>query len=168
VTNFIRTAAIAAALLSVPIGACAAETEFLQSLDGDWTGTGMIKVRVNTPPVKVSCQFNSDAPVDAYNLEGNCRGLLVFTRAIRANLRVHGETYTGSYIGAGTGTAGLAGSRNGDTVNLGIRWAREVNGDRKAVLRMQKTAGGMTITTIDTDQATGKEVVTSKISLTRP
>ena len=79
-----------------------------------------------------------------------------------------GETYTGSYVGAGTGTAGLAGSRQGDTINLAIRWAKEVNGDREALLRMEKTAGGMTITTIDTDMATGEEIVTSEIKLTRP
>ena len=90
------------------------------------------------------------------------------TRAISASLRVEGATYTGSYVGAGTGTAALAGSRDGDTVNLAIRWAKEVNGDRKAVLRMRKTAVGMTITTIDNDLATGKEVVTSKIMLSRP
>jgi hypothetical protein len=71
-------------------------------------------------------------------------------------------------VGAGTGTASLAGSRDGDTVNLAIRWAKEVNGDRQAVLRMRKTAGGMTITTIDTDLATGKQVVTSEIRLSRP
>lgn len=146
----------------------ASEAEFLQSLEGDWTGIGMIKVRANLPAVKVSCEFNSDAPADRYNLAGNCRGLVVFSRAISANLRVDGEAYTGSYVGAGTGTAGLNGSRQGDTINLNIRWAKEVNGDRLAVLRMEKTAGGMTITTIDTDTATGKEIVTSKIKLTRP
>ncbi len=169
--NIFNIAAMSAILSLGAIGArpsLASEAEFLQSLEGNWTGTGTIKIRANVPAVKVACEFNSDAPADGYNLDGNCLGLVVFSRAISASLRVDGETYTGSYVGAGTGTAGLAGSRQGDTINLAIRWAKEVNGDREALLRMEKTAGGMTITTIDTDMATGEEIVTSEIKLTRP
>jgi hypothetical protein len=82
--------------MSGPVGAHAADTEFLQSLEGSWIGEGMIKVRSGTPAVTVTCAFNSDAPVAAFNLVGNCRGLVVVTRAISANLRVEGGNYTGS------------------------------------------------------------------------
>ena len=49
--------------------------------------------------------------------------------------RRKGKAYTGSYVGAGSGTAGLAGSRNGNTISLGIRWAKEVNGDQAINVR---------------------------------
>ena len=34
-----------------------------------------------------------------------------------------------------------AGSRSGNAINLGISWATEVNGDRKARLTVEKTSG---------------------------
>jgi hypothetical protein len=81
---------------------------------------------------------------------------------------VKGSKYSGSYIGAGTGTAGLSGSRSGNAINLGIRWAKEVNGDRKARMTVEKIGeNGMKLTTVDVDPETGKNVVTSQIDLRR-
>lgn len=165
-TNIRKALSLCAALLVSANVATAAETEFLQSLEGNWTGTGTVKVRTNSSPIKVSCNFNSDASATTFELDGNCRGLVVVSRAIKASLRVNGARYDGSYVGARTGTAGLAGSRTGNAINLGIRWAKEVNGDRNAVLHVTKTGEGMKLTTIDTD-ATGKNVVTSEINLSR-
>jgi hypothetical protein len=165
--SIIRAFSLGAALFMGANSATAAETEFLQSLEGNWTGTGTVKVRTDSSPIKVSCNFNSDASATSFELDGNCRGLVVVSRAIKASLRVNGARYDGSYIGAGTGTAGLAGSRSGNAINLGIRWAKEVNGDRAAVLRVTKTGNGMKLTTIDTDSTTGKDVVTSEINLRR-
>ena len=166
-TRFISALSLGAALLVASTTAQAAEGEFLQSLEGSWSGSGTVKVRTNSSPISVSCNFNSDASGNSFQLDGKCRGLVVVSRAIKASLRVDGERYAGSYVGAGTGTAGLAGSRSGNAINLGIRWAKEVNGDRAAVLRVTKTANGMKLTTIDTDQKTGKDVVTSEIILSR-
>ena len=74
----------------------------------------------------------------------------------------------GSDVGAGTGTAGLSGSRSGNAINLGIRWAKEVNGDRKAQMTVEKVGdNGMKLTTVDVDPETGKSVVTSAITLAR-
>ena len=63
-----------------------------------------------------------------------------------------------------------------DDAHFGAKCQRPVrSGHRRwihhfpdAVLHMRKTAGGIKITTIDTDLATGKEVVTSQINLARP
>jgi len=53
-------------------------------------------------------------------------------------------------------------------INLGITWAKPVNGDRKAIMTVQKNgADGMTLTTTDIDPRTGKSVVTSRIDLKR-
>ncbi|MGO7815340.1 hypothetical protein ACC674_37710, partial [Rhizobium ruizarguesonis] len=79
-----------------------------------------------------------------------------------------GDTYTCSYVGAGTGTAGLGGRLEGNAISLSIRWAKEVNGDRRAQMTIEKTgASGMRLTTFDTDPATGRSVVTSRIELHR-
>ncbi len=166
-TNMFKALLWGAALLAGVNVATATETEFLQSLEGNWTGTGTVKVRTDSSPIKVTCNFDSDASATTFELDGNCRGLVVVSRAIKASLRVNGARYDGSYVGAGTGTAGLAGSRTGNAINLGIRWAKEVNGDRNAVLRVTKTGKGMKLTTIDTDSSTGKNVVTSEINLRR-
>jgi hypothetical protein len=166
-TRLTSALATGAALLLACNTAQAAETEFLQSLAGNWSGSGTVKVRTDASPINVSCNFNSGASGNTFQLDGKCRGLVVVSRAIKANLRVNGERYDGSYVGAGTGTAGLAGSRSGNAINLGIHWAKDVNGDRAAVLRVTKTANGMKLTTIDTDQKTGKDVVTSEIVLSR-
>jgi hypothetical protein len=51
---------------------------------------------------------------------------------------------------------------------LDIRWAKEVNGDRAAELRLEKLANNrMRLTTTDKDPATGKNVVISRIDLNR-
>jgi hypothetical protein len=90
------------------------------------------------------------------------------SRAIGADLKANGAKYSGSYIGAGTGTAGLSGSRSGNAINLGIRWAKDVNGDRNARMTVEKVGdNGMRLTTVDVDPATGKNVVTSQINLRR-
>ena len=94
--------------------------------------------------------------------------MLIVSRAIGADLKANGTKYSGSYVGAGTGTAGLSGSRSGNAINLGIRWAKEVNGDRKARMTVEKVGeNGMKLTTVDVDPETGKSVVTSQINLSR-
>ena len=159
---------LAGGLISAASGAYASEADFLRSLDGSWSGTGSVKVRVNSSPIKVNCSFDSDATETSLSLDGNCRGLLVISRAIGADLKTQGGKYSGSYTGAGTGTAGLNGSRSGDAIQLAIRWAKEVNGDREARLTVQKVGeNGMKLTTTDVDPATGKSVVTSEINLRR-
>lgn len=144
------------------------DADFLNSLEGNWQGKGTVKVRTNAPTIRVSCKFTSNTSADSLSLDGNCRGLLVFSRKISADLKLDGDSYAGSYVGAGTGTAGLSGSRVGDALELGIRWAKKVNGDRDAWLTVQKDGeNGMRLITTDVDPKTGENVVTSEINLKR-
>ena len=166
--HYIRPAIVAASMLFAASAAQATEAAFLQSLDGNWSGKGTVKVRTNSSPINVTCKFDSDATETSLSLDGNCRGLVIVSRAIGADLKTDGTKYSGSYVGAGTGTAGLSGSRSGNAINLGIRWAKEVNGDRKAQMTVEKVGdNGMKLTTVDVDPETGKRVVTSAITLAR-
>ncbi len=168
INHIAKSAALAGALVLSGFGAHASEADFLGSLDGKWAGSGTVKVRTNASPIKVNCKFDSDARGSALSLDGNCRGLLVISRAIKADLKANGGSYAGSYIGAGTGTAGLKGKRSGNDINLGIVWAKEVNGDRNAVMTVKKVgSNGMSLTTVDVDPESGKSVVTSQINLKR-
>ncbi|MGO4486656.1 hypothetical protein EFD55_09510 [Rhizobium pisi] len=162
-----QSLSIALALFSGSI-AHADEAPFLKSLAGSWNGKGTVKVRVNAPTINVTCRFKSDTTAASLSLDGKCTSLAIFSRVITADLKATGNRYSGSYVGAGTGTAGLGGRRAGDTINLGITWAKEVNGDRKAQMTIEKVgASGMRLTTVDTDPKTGKAVVTSRIDLRR-
>ena len=88
----------------------------------------------------------------------SCTGMVVVSRAIGATIKTDGKSYKGTYIGSSTGPAGLSGKRSGNALNLGIRWAKDVNGDRSAKLRLEKVGdNGMRLTTVDTDPATGQE-----------
>jgi hypothetical protein len=144
------------------------DANFLSTFQGNFAGKGTVKVNTEAPTVNVSCSFKSDATTTSLSLDGNCRGLVMVTRAISADLRSNGTKYTGTYVGSRSGPAQLAGSRSGNAINLGIRWAKDVNGDRKAQLTLEKTIGnGMRLTVTDVNPKTGKSVVTSRIDLRR-
>lgn len=166
--DLIRPTLVGVSLLASAFAAQASESAFLETLDGSWSGKGIVKVRTDSSPISVNCKFSSDASAETLSLDGNCRGLVIVSRAISADLKANGAKYAGSYVGAGTGTAGLSGSRSGNAINLGIRWAKEVNGDRAAQLTVQKVGdNGMKLTTTDVDPKSGKKVVTSEINLRR-
>lgn len=154
-----------------PAGGFAAHAndgEFLGSLEGSWAGKGTVKVRTNSDPINVDCTFSTDTSDTSLSLDGKCRGLVIVSRAISADLTASGTSYKGSYTGAGTGVAGLSGKRSGDAINLGIRWAKEVNGDRAAQMTVEKVGeNGLRLTTVDEDPKSGERVVTSRIDLRR-
>lgn len=159
----------AMAALTLPAtNAAAQEGDFLTSLEGSWTGGGTVMVRTDSKPVKVSCSFDSNATATSLSLDGNCRGLVIVSRAVGADLKVNGGAYSGTYTGSRSGPAALKGSRKGNAINMGIRWGREINGDRDARLTVEKVGeNGMRITTVDVDPASGDNVVTSRIDLKR-
>jgi hypothetical protein len=159
---------LAASVLSFGTAAHAGEADFLKSLEGGWSGKGTVRVRVNSSPMNVSCEFSSDTTGSSLSLDGSCTGFMGFSRAIGAVITTNGSTYSGSYVGAGTGTAGLNGMRSGNAIKLDIHWAKKVNGDRDAKMTIEKIgSNGMRLTTVDTDPITGKSVVTSLIYLRR-
>lgn len=160
---------LAAAMLCTAAPASAADGPFLKSFAGSWVGKGTVKVDADSKPIKINCKFASDATESSLSLDGKCTGYVVFSRAIGADVKTDGKTYTGTYKGSSTGPAGLSGNRSGNALVLGIRWAKEVNGDRAAQLRLEKVGdNGMRLTTIDKDPATGKTIVISQINLSRP
>ena len=159
----------AAAMLCVAWPAQADDGAFLKSFAGSWVGKGTVKTDADSKPIKINCKFASSATVSSLSLDGKCTGYVVFSRAIGADVKTNGETYTGTYTGSSTGPAGLNGNRSGDALVLGIRWAKEVNGDRAAQLKLEKVGdNGMRLTTTDKDPSTGKNIVISEIDLNRP
>jgi hypothetical protein len=167
-TGYIARSLVVAAALCLGGAAHAADAEFLKSLEGNWAGKGSVKVNADSSPVGVNCKFASDTTDNSMSLDGKCTGLIVVSRAIGADIKTDGKSYRGTYVGSSTGPAGLSGKRSGDALNLGIRWASEVNGDRSAKLRLEKVGdNGMRLTTTDTDPATGKSIVISEINLRR-
>lgn len=163
-----KALALSAAVLTGGTLAHADESTFLRTLDGNWRGKGEVRIRTNRNPINVTCDFTSGGKGAALMLDGRCRGLIVVSRKISADLKARGNNYSGAYVGAGTGTAGLNGKRRGDTISLAVRWAKEVNGDRQAQMRIEKlNQNAMRLTTTDKDPKTGRSVITSDITLER-
>ncbi|WFU12007.1 hypothetical protein QA646_18855 (plasmid) [Rhizobium sp. CB3090] len=160
-------------LLTLSIGllpglATADESNFLQSLQGKWSGKGTIIRRIGTSPIDVTCIFAVTASAPSLSMRGNCRALLVVSRAISADLRVNGQRYNGIYVGPSGGRSGLSGVRQGNTIDLVVHWAKEVNGDRTANMEIQKIGGNsLNLRTIDRDPKTGRSAITSDIALRR-
>ena len=161
------------AVLTLSIGllpslAAADESGFLQSLQGNWTGKGTVIRRIGMSPINVTCTFASMATASSLSMRGNCRGLLVISRAISADIKVSGARYSGVYVGPSGGRSGLSGERQGNAIDLTVHWAKEVNGDRTASMAIQKVGdNGLNLRTIDRDPITGKSVITSDIALRR-
>ncbi|KAA1184589.1 hypothetical protein FP026_04210 [Rhizobium tropici] len=148
--------------------AAADESGFLEPLNGSWTGTGKVLRKIGSPPIDVSCGFNISAPGTSISMKGNCRGLLIISRAISAQLTARGNRYSGTYTGPSGATSQLSGSRQGDVINLAVNWARLVNGDRDANMTIRRQdSGQLTLRTIDKDLTSGKSIITSEINLRR-
>lgn len=148
--------------------AFADESVFLSSLKGSWTGKGTVITRIGTPPINVDCTFQSKAAGPSLNMEGTCRGLLVVQRSISADLKASGNSYRGNYLGPSGRPSALSGSRKGNSINLTVRWNRDINGDRVAAMTIRKVGrNGLRLQTTDKDGANGKTIVTSDIRLTR-
>ena len=144
------------------------ETAFLKSLEGNWAGSGTVKPRIGSAPIGVRCSFETRENADALSMQGTCRGMILISRSIGADIKVDGTRYSGVYIGPAGGRSALSGSRQGEAINLAIRWANEVNGDRNANLTVERVGStGMVLKTVDTDPASGEAVVTSEINLQR-
>lgn len=158
---------LAATLLPLPAQA-AGDGDFLRGLQGAYSGQGVVRLRTNTSPIKVNCSFSATSSATALSLNGRCRGLVLVSRSVGADLKLSGSRYNGTYTGARSGPAALSGTRRGNSLRLAIRWARDLNGDRDATLVVDRTGPrGLTLTITDRDPASGKTVVTSNIVLLR-
>jgi hypothetical protein len=136
----------------------AAEADFLKTFSGNWGGNGSVRIRTATLPIPVNCKLASTATETSMSLVGQCTSLAIFSRPLSATVTTNGKLYTGTYLGSRTGPAKLSGTRAGNALNLEIRWARNVNGDRSAQLPIEKIGDDeMRLTTVDKDPETGRE-----------
>ncbi len=159
---------IAAALCGIAAPSVADDAELLASFAGSWSGKGKFRLTTGSSPVTVSCAMDAKASPTSLSLDGKCRGMAVVSRKIGVTLKADGTGFSGSYVGSTTGPAGLSGSLTGSAFDLSIRWAKAVNGDREAQMKVQKVGeNGMKLTTVDVDPKTGKQVVTCEINLSR-
>jgi hypothetical protein len=164
----LKKMALVSVIAFVPSLAIADEASFLNSLHGNWAGKGTVTTRIGSKPIGVSCTFTASGSGNALVMNGNCRGLLIINKAISANLQANGSRYVGTYVGPSGGRSALSGTRAGDSINLAVRWAKEVNGDFAANMVIRKVgADNLQLLTNDRDLQTGKNVVTSDISLQR-
>jgi len=148
--------------------AAAGDADMLASFAGSWSGKGKFRLTTGSSPVTVSCALDADTSPTSLSLDGKCRGMVVVSRKFGVKLTANGAGFSGSYVGSTTGPAGLSGALSGDAFDLSIRWAKAVNGDRDAQMRVQKVGENrMKLTTIDVDPKTGKQVVTCEIDLSR-
>ncbi|MDE1994327.1 MAG: hypothetical protein KGI75_17620 [Rhizobiaceae bacterium] len=165
---FLQRLALIGLLALLPVTGLAAESDFLQYLQGRWNGSGTVVRRIGTAPINVNCSLTSTAKGPSLSMKGQCRGLLVVSRSISADITANGTRYTGVYVGPSGGRSALSGSRQGNTINLNVRWAKLVNGDHDATMTITRVGNnGLALQTIDRDPGTGKSLVTSDIKLQR-
>ncbi|WP_320199982.1 hypothetical protein RMR16_005540 [Agrobacterium sp. rho-13.3] len=163
-----RTAIIAVVTALMASQTHANESQFLSTLGGSWKGSGTVVTRIGAKPINVNCTFQSTASGPSLSMNGTCRGFVVVRRAISADLTANGNRYGGNYVGPSGRPSALSGSRNGNSINLTVRWNREINGDRVAAMTISKVGNnGLRLQTTDRDGAGGRNVVTSDIQLTR-
>jgi hypothetical protein len=159
-------ALVAAVCSAAP--AVADDSAVLASFAGNWAGNGKFRITTGSSPVAVTCAFDATTSATSLSLDGRCRGMVVVSRKIGVTLKADGTGFSGSYVGSTTGPAGLTGALSGDAFDLSIRWAKAVNGDREAQMKVQKVGeNGMKFVTVDVDPKTGQRVVTCEISLRR-
>lgn len=157
-----------ALLLSIPLSsgtASADEVGFLQRFEANWAGSGKVVRNADTEPapVRVRCSMRGDGASNQLVVDGTCSAYLLFSRPFGAKIAFNPSTglYRGTYEGATSGPATLAGRRTGDTVDLTVTWAKPVNGDRTARLSIRND--GRTLAIRMTDQAQGREITTTDL-----
>lgn len=149
-------------------GDAALESGFLDRFTASWSGSGEVRRRADGSPWSVNCAIVQNRDGNRIALDGSCRAALLFTREIGAHLVFDPETglYTGTYIGAKVGPAGLSGRRKGDTLVLTITWPKPVNGDTTADLTIRNDGRGRMQIRVQ-DSLEGRSVTTTDILFTR-
>ncbi|MCO5732878.1 hypothetical protein [Rhizobium sp. SSA_523] len=146
--------------------AFASEEQFLKSIEGRWTGGGLVLRELGGQKVNVTCNMQSKANASRFSMDGSCRALVVISRGFNANVTAKGTRYSGTYVGVSGKPSRLVGSRRGDTISFDVTWANQVYGDRKAIMEIRKVGeNGLQISTIDKDPKSGKTIVTTQLRL---
>ncbi len=144
--------------------AAASESDFLKSLEGKWVGGGPVRMTAASAPVDVSCRIVTDAEMDSLSLDGNCRAMLVFSSKLGARLKVSAGRYAGSYVGSPRGTASLAGSRKGRTLELALQWPGH---PRASMTLASPNPDRLVLTTVEQHPDSGRPVETARLELKR-
>jgi hypothetical protein len=160
----VASAILVSAGLLAALPAQATEADFLQTLEGNWSGGGSIRLKPEEEPVNVNCELASDAAAERLSMDGNCNAMIVMSRAIGADLSVDGETYSGTYTGSPRGPASLSGNRSGDTVNLAVAWPET---GREASMQLSSSGNALQIVTTEAHPETGEPVITAQLSFER-
>lgn len=124
------------------------ETEFLNSLEGRFSGNGTLQ-NAGGGSHALTCKFNGDQQGSRLNLDGSCSTAAIFSTTIQIDLR-H-DAKTGHYVGTfkeSTGTiANLAGQRQGQRLTLAFNeTAESVRPNPPATLTITSQKGGVALT----------------------
>ncbi len=130
IRDAMATLAVALAIaLATPSAADPAA--FVERFTGAWSGGGMVMEDGMARPQRVSCRLEGREGPASFTMAGRCRAMVVFSRAIAANVSYDPATgqFRGTYEGSRAGTAQLEGEQQGDALQLSVVWPRPVHGD---------------------------------------
>lgn len=162
--NTVMAGAILALIIPATGPAIANEAEFLQTLEGAWSGGGSIRLNPEDEAMQVSCDFQSGADGAKLVFDGSCRAMVVFSRQIGAEIEHDGSSYSGVYTGARRGPAQLSGQRAGDALQLSVQWPDQ----RSAQMELARLGPDqMQLVTREEHPETGEQIVTAQIDLSR-
>jgi hypothetical protein len=138
------------ALLGAPSAAHAdmtRETAYLAGIEGQWSGSGSVRLTAGTPPMTVSCELSGDAAAGRADLNGQCGGVLLST-SVDAKLRYNGRTnsYSGSWSTSGN-AANLSGPRRGKRLSLAVSEPNEPA--RRLTISLSRGALVLVMTRVD-------------------
>lgn len=137
---------IAFCLLAGPaLSSTGDEQSFQNRFAGNWTGGGPVRRNAESPIIDASCAVTGDHAPNRMSISGSCRGAVVFTRDISADVTFNPATgrYSGTYVGARAGPAAIVGKRNGNRINFTMTWPKPVNGSTRARMSILNDGQGM-------------------------
>ena len=158
-------------LFATPAVAASADDQtFLNRFEGDWSGGGPVRRNAQSPVINATCTVASDHAANRMSVGGSCRGAVVFTRDISANVSYDAATgrYSGTYVGARAGPAAISGKRSGNRVNFTMTWPKPVNGSTKARMTITNDGQGvLRIQVISQPQSNGPITTLSDLTFRR-
>ncbi|MBN9026837.1 MULTISPECIES: hypothetical protein [Kaistia] len=143
------------------------EQSFQNRFAGSWTGGGPVRRNAESPIIDADCAVTGDHAPNRMSISGSCRGAVVFTRDISADVTFNPATgrYTGTYVGARAGPATIVGKRNGNRVNFTMTWPKPVNGSTRARMSILNDGQGMLrIQVVSQPQANGPATTLSDLT----
>ena len=161
--QFLLATALSSALLVST--AHAGANSFFDSLSGSWSGSGQAYLK-KLGEISANCRLAITGAESQVAMKGSC-GTLVFSQALGLTIKnAGGNRYVGTYTGSKTGPARLEGTLQGDRLVMNIRWGGLVNGDRTAVMILERTGPNSFAQTVS-DKVAGINRRTSSFAFKR-